>query len=159
MTQRSLADVQLSGNARKAAIARCKQQIADWGLEMPRVKPLVLDFALGRFEVVGLIEFWVANNVEQGYCGKFLFVFDGQLCPYHHHRAKHETFFVMKGAVRMKVNGKTRQMQAGDLLAMPPGMKHSFRGVGPCLLLEASQPSVRGDNFFSNKRVAGGGVI
>jgi len=126
---------------------------------MPRVRPLVLDFGVGEFEKTGEIEFWVANFAREGYCGKFLFVFDGQTCPYHCHKIKHETFFVMKGAVRMKVNGKTRKMEEGDRLVMPPGVRHSFTGAGPALLLEVSQPSVREDNFFSDRRIGEKGVM
>ena len=37
--------------------------------------------------------------------------------------------------------------------------RHSFTGIGNALLLEVSQPSVRRDNFFRDKRVAGTGVI
>ena len=60
------------------------------------------------------------------------FVFDGQTCPYHHHRMKHETFFhSSKVPLRMKVGEEERLMREGHLLAMPPGVGHSFTGVGP----------------------------
>ena len=152
-------DIEVTGQERKQVLVRCRRQIAEWGLKMPRVRPLVLDFGVGEFEKIGEIEFWVVNLRDAGYCGKFLFVFDGQTCPYHNHKVKHETFFVLEGAVRMKVNNKTRVMEQGDLLVMPPGMKHSFQGVGPALLLEVSLPSVRGDNFFRDRRVGKNGVL
>ena len=38
-----------------------------------------------EFDRVGLIEFWIANEKEAGYCGKYLFAFDGQQCPAHSH--------------------------------------------------------------------------
>ena len=159
MSTRKHDDVELAGPQRRQALTRCRRQVAEWGLVMPEVRPLVLDFGVGEFDRIGEIEFWIANLPEAGYCGKFLFVFDGQTCPYHHHKVKHETFFVLKGAVRMKVNNKTRVMQEGDRLVMPPGMKHSFQGVGPALLLEVSLPSVRGDNFFRDKRVGKNGIL
>ena len=159
MARRKYDDVELQGPERREALTRARRQIAAWGLTMPKSTPLVVDFGLGEFERIGEIEFWVANLTDEGYCGKFLFLFDGQTCPYHHHRMKHETFFVVKGAVRMKVNNRVRLMNEGDVLAMPPGDKHSFTGVGPTLLLEVSKPSVRNDNFFRDKRVAGTGVI
>ena len=159
MTKTGFDDVELQEDAREHALAACRRQIRDWGLKMPRRRPLVLDFGIGEFEKTGLIEFVFANMLKEGYCGKFLFVFDGQTCPYHHHRVKHETFFVVKGTVRMRVNGKTRVLNEGHTLVMPAGTKHSFAGLGPALLLEASMPSVRGDNFFRDKRVAGTGVL
>jgi len=152
-------DVELAGTEREQTLAEVRAQIAAWGLTMPDVQPLPLDFGLGRFRDVGETEFWVANEVEHGYCGKFLFVLDGQTCPRHEHRVKHETFFVLRGAIRMRVGDEKRLMEQGDLLAMPPGVAHSFTGVGPALILEVSMPSVRQDNFFEDRRIGDDGVI
>lgn len=151
--------VELQGTEREEALSAVEQQIADWGLKMPPVTPLPLHFGLHRFAETGETEFWVANEEQLGYCGKFLFVFDGQTCPYHSHRVKHETFFIVKGSVRMKVGEDERIMREGDLLAMPPGMGHSFTGIGPALILEVSMPSQLQDNFFANKQIGENGVI
>jgi len=150
---------QVRGSERQEALARCQSFIARWGLTMPAGEPLVLDFGLGRFDEIGEIEFWVANEEAAGYCGKFLFVNDGQTCPYHCHRLKHETFFVMKGAVRMVIDGAERVLREGDTLVMPPGQRHSFTGVGPALLLEVSMPSRRSDNFFADRGIGDDGII
>jgi len=151
--------VELTGAAKQRYVKACLERIEAWGLTMPRVRPLALDFGLGEFERTGEIEFWVANRRKEGYCGKFIFVFDGQTCPYHRHRMKHETFFVVRGKVRMKVGKRSRILREGDLLAMPPGRGHSFTGVGDALLLECSMPSVLKDNFFEDKRIGDNGVI
>jgi N-acetylneuraminate synthase len=150
---------QVAGERRQQAIDDCLTTIRDWGLTMPGIEPLVLDFGLGKFDEIGEIEFWVANEEAAGYCGKFLFVADGQTCPYHKHAKKHETFFVMKGQVQMVVDGQEELLQEGDVLAMLPGQSHSFTGVGPALLLEVSMPSIRQDNFFANKAIGEDGVI
>ncbi len=151
--------VELSGRRRSEALARCRVQIAEWGLTMPDVEPLVLDFGLDDFDRQGLIEFWVANEVDQGYCGKFLFVFDGQTCPAHCHRKKHETFFVVRGRVKMILNGKVVDKCEGEIVPMPAGVEHSFTGVGPALLLEASTPCLLEDNIFADKAIGTNGVI
>jgi N-acetylneuraminate synthase len=150
---------QVTGEKRKKALQHCRETIQGWGLTMPDVEPLALDFGLGRFDEIGEIEFWVANEEEFGYCGKFLFVGDGQTCPYHKHDQKHETFFVMKGQVRMVIDGEEKVLQEGDTLVMPPGQRHSFTGIGPALLLEVSMPSIRQDNFFAEKAIGDAGVI
>jgi quercetin dioxygenase-like cupin family protein len=140
-------------------LAHCRDTIRGWGLTMPDVEPLALDFGLGKFDEIGEIEFWVANEEEAGYCGKFLFVADGQTCPYHRHDVKHETFFVMKGAVRMVLDGEEKILREGETLVMSPGQRHSFTGVGPALLLEVSMPSTRQDNFFADPAIGDHGVI
>ena len=152
-------DVEPPESQRAKAIAECETVLVDWGFRMPDVRPLVLDFGLGRFGEIGLIEYWVANEVEHGYCAKFLFVFDGQTCPKHYHMRKHETFFVVKGQVEMECGPQVQVLGAGDTLVMPPGTPHRFTGRGPALLLETSQPSVRDDNIFADKRIGRDGVI
>ena len=150
---------QVTGPLRQEALERCQAVIRDWGLTMPNVDPIVLDFGLGRFAEIGEIEFWLVNQEQAGYCGKFLFVDDGQTCPYHHHLQKHETFYVLKGQVRMQVDDEQRILNQGDTLVMPPGQGHSFTGLGPALLLEVSMPSRRQDNFFLDPEIGEAGVI
>jgi D-lyxose ketol-isomerase len=152
-------DVELSGASREDALRRCREQLAAWDFRPPEDVVLVLDFGLDEFDRTGLIEFWVANETQAGYCGKLLFLFDGQSCPEHSHRAKHETFFTLRGQVRMVADGGERLMSPGDRFVMPPGVRHRFTGVGPALVLEVSMPSVRGDNFFTDKRIGRDGVL
>ena len=159
MVQGKYSDVEVWGEARDRALVGVQKHMSAWGLTMPDVKLLMLNFGLDDFEKTGLTEFWVANEEEARYCGKFLFLFDGQTCPEHHHDVKHETFFVVKGKVMMRVDGKEREMVEGDLLAMDRGMKHTFTGVGHALLLEVSQPCVPDDNFFTDKQIGKDGVI
>ena len=150
---------QVTGEKREKAVKYCLRTIRGWGLTMPEVEPLALDFGLSKFDEIGEIEFWVVNEEEHGYCGKFLFFDDGQTCPYHKHARKHETFFVLKGSVRMVIENEEKLLGQGDILTMPPGQGHSFTGVGPALLLEVSMPSTRGDNFFADGAIGDNGLI
>ncbi|MCK5803275.1 MAG: cupin domain-containing protein [Lentisphaeria bacterium] len=149
--------ISLSGAEAEAAVARMNEQIAEWGMVLPAAPPFVCDFGLGDFGNVGEIETWIANEVEPGYCGKFLFVLDGQTCPLHHHKTKHETFYITKGRVRMICDGKTFEMKRGDVLPVAPGVVHSFTGIGAALLLEVSMPCIIDDNFFANPKIPIGG--
>jgi len=150
-------EIALKGPEAEEALSTYRRQIEAWGLAMPPAEPLVLDFGLGDFQRVGLVECWIANEVEAGYCGKFLFVVDGQTCPMHHHRVKHETFFIVKGRVRMTCDGTEREMIEGDVLPVDPGGAHRFTGIGPALLLEVSKPCMIDDNYFENTAIPVGG--
>ena len=149
----------ISLNTEQAAphLAACQQQMAAWEMVMPPVEPLVLDFGLGEFVKTGLIEYWIANEVDAGYCGKYLFVFDGQTCPLHHHHNKLETFFIVRGSVSMDYSGSKLVMKAGDVLRMDTGQAHAFTGMGPALLLEVSKPCLVDDNYFADRRIPIGG--
>ena len=150
-------EISLKGPQAQRALDAFQQQMTAWGLRAPPSQPLVLDFGLGDFARVGLIETWIANEVEAGYCGKYLFVFDGQTCPMHRHRQKHETFFLVKGCVSMLYDGVAREMREGEVLAVDRWKYHSFTGVGPALLLEVSMPCVVDDNYFENRSIPIGG--
>lgn len=132
-------------------------QMQQWGMTMPAVDPLVLDFGLGNFFETGLIEFWIANEIEGGYCGKYLFVFDRQTCPQHHHLDKLETFFIVKGSASMLYDGLSMIMVPGDVLRVEQGKPHAFTGKGPALLLEISKPCLIDDNYFANHQIPIGG--
>ncbi len=118
---------------------------------------LVLDFGAGDFANIGLIEYWIANEEQAGYCGKYLFVFDGQTCPSHCHKTKHETFFIVRGKVRMRAGKRGWIMKPGDVFPVPRGSYHSFTGLGPALLIEISTPCVISDNYFKNVAIPIGG--
>jgi mannose-6-phosphate isomerase-like protein (cupin superfamily) len=147
----------LTGREREKALKAFHAQIRAWDVALPRVEPLIWHFGLNDFYHTGLIEYWIANEAGAGYCGKYLFVFDGQTCPSHCHRRKHETFFVVKGRVRMTLDGVLREMGEGAVLPVPPGKRHCFTGLGPALLLELSMPCEVDDNYFDDTRIPIGG--
>lgn len=149
--------IEASDGVRKGALTRFRNQVAEWGIAIPETAPLVLDFGLNRFESVGLTESWIANEIDAGYCGKYLFVSDGQTCPTHQHRQKHETFFVVEGRVNVVYAGQEIELSKGQVLAVPPLVKHCFTGVGAALLLELSQPCLIADNYFDDERIPIGG--
>ena len=152
-------DLEIQGTDRDLRLVAIQQQLAEWELVMPPVAPIMLHFGLHDFDHVGETEFWIANEVDAGYCGKYLFLFDGQSCPFHRHQRKHETFFVVKGSIRMCTDQDERLLRAGEVLVMPPGVGHTFSGVGAALVLEVSMPSLLQDNFFADSRIGDNGVI
>jgi len=149
--------ITITGPQRDEAILGMTRQLKEWQIVMPPSDFLALDFGLGDFYRIGETECWIANEIEAGYCGKFLFVFDGQTCPMHMHKTKHETFYIVRGKVRMHFDGAVREMQAGDVLPVAPGKLHSFTGIGPALLLEVSKPCIVDDNYFENTKIPIGG--
>jgi D-lyxose ketol-isomerase len=150
-------NIALKGPEAERALSDFQRQIALWKIALPPVEPLVLDFGLGDLRRVGLIEYWIANEAAAGYCGKYLFVFDGQTCPLHRHRVKHETFFVVKGRMAVEYDGQRLELGEGGVLSIEPWKFHSFTGIGPVLLLELSMPCQVDDNYFENPDIPIGG--
>ncbi len=149
-----LDDVLLQDPERTRVLADIRAQCDAWGISLPDVVPYPIHFGLNRFLDVGETEFWIANEQAAGYCGKFLFVFEGQTCPMHYHRIKHETFYIVKGSVSMWIDDDQRVMRSGDVLVMPVGTRHRFTGLGgPALVLEVSMPSIPNDSFFDDPQI------
>ena len=140
----------LQGSEAEAILKSIYKIIEEWGIALPPVKLMIFDFGLGDFYTIGETEFWIANEEEQGYCGKYMFLFAGQRCPEHMHKEKHETFFIVKGDVEMTVDGKTFLMKPGDILPLATQQLHTFKAAINCLILEISKPSVITDNYFSD---------
>jgi quercetin dioxygenase-like cupin family protein len=153
-------DFELQGEARADALARAAETLVAWNLTMPSGEPLALHFGLNDFYHIGEIEYWIVNDRENNYCGKFLFLFAGQRCPLHYHKIKDETFFIVRGTVAMEADGQALTLREGDVFKMAPGRQHTFAAQdGPALVLEVSLPSVPGDNFFEDTRIGNGGVL
>lgn len=153
-------DFEIKGEQRARALAEAARILKDWGLTMPPVDPLTIDFGLGDFACIGEIEYWIVNDRDRNYCGKFLLLLENQRCPRHRHRTKDETFFIVKGTVAMEVDGREFEMKEGDTLQVAPGVVHTFAAVGgPALVLEVSLPSIPGDNLFEDRRIGKDGVL
>lgn len=146
-------EMQLPQPQRRSVLQDFRKQIEAWGLSMPRIEPLVWDFGLNQYDHIGLIEYWICNESEADYCGKFLFVFDNQTCPMHSHEDKHETFFVLKGKIQVSTDQGKKILEQGAVLPIPTQMKHSFTGLGNALVLEISKSCDVEDNQFSDPKI------
>lgn len=148
-----LAQISLQGQEREQALQRIHQTVASWGLKLPDVPPDPLHFGYHDFYRIGETEFNINNNVEQGYCGKFMFMFAGQTCPMHFHRKKHETFFIVKGKVAMELAGKKYVLNQGDRLIVDQFAKHQFTALEDSLILESSKPDLVDDSIFEDQKI------
>ena len=147
-------DLELTGDEKEEALQECTKNFTAWGLTVPDVPACPFHFGLHDFYKNGEIEFDINNNIEEGYCGKFIFIFQGQTCPMHYHRIKHETFYIVKGRVEMEAAGETIIMKQGDIKVMPQNTKHRFTGIENSLILECSKPDIMSDSIFDDKRIA-----
>jgi N-acetylneuraminate synthase len=148
-----LKQLELSGTERPEALDKIHAVVRSWGLKLPDVPACPLHFGLNDFYRVGETEFDINNNVEQGYCGKFIFMFKGQTCPWHHHRIKHETFFLVKGRVEFRTPEGTTTLEQGDRKIVHQRLKHEFTALEDSLILESSKPDLVDDSIFDDPRI------
>jgi mannose-6-phosphate isomerase-like protein (cupin superfamily) len=146
-------ELELVGGEKEKALEECRKSFDSWGLTLPDVYACPFHFGLKNFYEIGEIEFDINNNIEEGYCGKFIFIFEAQTCPMHYHRIKHETFYLVKGKVVMEAASDTIVMKQGDIKIMPQNTKHRFTGLENSLILECSKPDIMSDSIFDDKRI------
>jgi mannose-6-phosphate isomerase-like protein (cupin superfamily) len=100
-------------------------------------------------------EIWIHNSSD--YCGKILVVFAGKKCSLHHHERKKETFYVQSGRIWMRTVGEDGEksefeMLPGDVLEIPRGLKHQFRGISETSeILEVSTQHFESDSIRTEK--------
>lgn len=77
-------------------------------------------------------EIWIHNS--SNYCGKILVIYANKVSSLHYHKLKNETFYIQKGRISIQTvdqnnNISKFEMKEGDVLEIPRGLKHQFRGI------------------------------
>jgi len=49
----------------------------------------------------------------------------------HYHKVTEEIYYITHGIGRMRIEAETREVKAGDAVAIPPGKKHKIWNTGP----------------------------
>jgi len=98
-------------------------------------------------------EYWIENNDK--YCMKLLHCEDGIWSSggkFHYHKIKDETFFIVRGELRMdvEIDNTIRRitLTEGDTFRVKPNVKHRFCSVGvSCDFIEASTKHLDEDSY------------
>src|SRR5262245_44456997 len=102
----------------------------------PGLEIEIADLGLGEFEKTGLGLVVRVNN--EIYCSKWLTLYPGQTCPYHYHKKKTETFFVVQGEVELLSGGASRILRPGDSHTIPRLEGHTFTSRNGAVIEEVS---------------------
>jgi quercetin dioxygenase-like cupin family protein len=112
---------------------------------------------LDNFNKTGLGLLIKINEPE--YCSKWLVLFPGQTCPYHHHKNKKETFIVMKGTVELTIEEKKYILKTGDCITLPRNTFHTFSSKKGAVIEEVSTFDSNADNYFKDERIVRDTVV
>lgn len=99
-------------------------------------------------------EIWFANNKEENYCGKELFIKEECHTSMHFHLKKHEVFYVLEGQLRLELidtkSGDTSSivLNNGDKYEIEQGYPHQLIAHnGAVRLIEASTFHQNSDSY------------
>ena len=90
-------------------------------------------------------EEWIVNNEK--YCGKILNLNKGYRSSLHHHKNKHETFYILDGKVILELENISKLMHVGDIQALEPGTKHRFTPLENSKIIEFSTHHEDSDTY------------
>ncbi len=95
----------------------------------------------------------ILNCINREYCKKIIILLPGQQHPIHHHVKKEETFQVLYGSMSVNIDGKGRDMEAGDMLTVERDVKHSFSSKDGCIFEEVSTTHFKDDSFYQDQKI------
>jgi mannose-6-phosphate isomerase-like protein (cupin superfamily) len=86
-------------------------------------------------------------GLTDAYCGKVLFVKEGELLSLQYHERKDETIYVHEGRIAMEIGeqGAERELEEvgpGHAYRLVPGVVHRWRALEDSLVLEVSTPEL-----------------
>lgn len=99
-------------------------------------------------------EIWFANNEEENYCGKELFIKEECHTSMHFHLKKHEVFYILEGQLYLELidtkTGDTSHiiLNKGDKYEIEQGQPHQLIAhEGSVRLIEASTFHKNSDSY------------
>ena len=89
-------------------------------------------------------ELWLANDEENNYCGKILHIESGHRFSMHFHSDKHETFYILNGACKLRTidtatsTNITLTLNEGDCYIIERLVPHQIEAITDCDIIESS---------------------
>jgi sialic acid synthase SpsE/quercetin dioxygenase-like cupin family protein len=107
-------------------------------------------YGVERFAETGAV---LLSFVNRSYCKKAIVMLPGQSHPEHQHKVKEETFFVLHGSMRIRLDGVEQAVSAGDSVLVEPGVRHSFSTETGVIFEEISSTHIAQDSFYTDETI------
>lgn len=107
-------------------------------------------YGIRNFSRVGAL---IIDCINRDYCKKLIILLPNQEHPYHYHKRKEETFQVLWGELKVRIEGKERVFYPGDQLLMPRGIWHGFATDKGVIFEEISTTHFNDDSFYADKSI------
>ena len=95
----------------------------------------------------------ILNCINREYCKKIIILLPGQENPTHYHKKKEETFHVLHGELSLIVNGLEKVYEAGDMVTVERGEKHSFSSKDGAIFEEVSTTHFKNDSYYEDQSI------
>jgi sialic acid synthase SpsE/quercetin dioxygenase-like cupin family protein len=107
-------------------------------------------YGIEKFYEYGITMITVVNRE---YCKKLILVLPGQKHPEQFHKAKEETYHVLYGDVKVRLDGKTHEKKTGDVLVVLREQTHAFESENGCIIEEISSSHILNDSYYTDPAI------
>ena len=107
-------------------------------------------YGLDKFYEFGVTMLTIVNRE---YCKKLLILLAGQKHPEQYHKQKEETFHILYGDVLVNMNGIEKLHNAGDVVIIERGIKHSFWSKKGAVIEEISLTHRVDDSYYTDDEI------
>ena len=107
-------------------------------------------YGLSKFSQFGAV---IINCINRDYCKKIIVMFKGQIHPTQYHKAKEETFYILKGNFKVTIDGVEKIFNKGDMVNLPRGTKHEISANTDGVIEEISSTHYREDSYYIDSSI------
>jgi len=103
-----------------------------------------------NFKKFGIVLLNIINGI---YCKKILVLFKNQTHPQQFHKTKRETFHILHGSIRLKLNNNIMIKNKGDIITIEPKVKHEFFSISDSVIEEISSTHFKADSYYTDPKI------
>lgn len=107
-------------------------------------------YGLDKFDEHGIT---VITIVNRAYCKRLIVVLPGQKHPEQWHKVKEESFHVLYGDLTVTLDGKSEEVQVGEVVTVEREVRHGFTSKGGAVIEEISSNYAKEDTFYTDPAI------
>jgi sialic acid synthase SpsE/D-lyxose ketol-isomerase len=107
-------------------------------------------YGIDRFKEFGLT---MVTCVNREYCKKLLVMLPGQQHPEQYHKVKEETFQLLYGDLKLRLNGVESVCAPGETVVVEREVHHAFSTAHGAIIEEISSRHVAEDSFYTDPKI------
>ena len=133
-------------------VKQVKRLISDSKVVIPNECELEIShhYGLENFYETGICMITVVNRE---YCKKLIIVLPNQSHPEQYHKIKEESFNLLYGNLKLKLDEKEENVQIGDIKLVEPNTRHSFSSKDGAILEEISSTHIQDDSYYTDENI------
>lgn len=95
----------------------------------------------------------IFSLINREYCKKYIILLPGQIHPTQYHKIKEETFILISGELKLKINEEVNLLKPGSVHVIQRGAKHEMVSETGCIIEELSTTHKPNDSYYLDESI------